>query len=339
MELYSSSEIITISSDLTNLIPYMYDEIWGDYLIEYYTFNGYELIKNLSIFTTSIKIIILIFKKDEKKYLFGYNDGIIFPYLNYDIYNINSDNYKKYIKKVIDNIICEIRKYYDGKIKLYNFQYYQYKLGFNLFEYLNYNSVTYFDVLNITNMNYSFDLIDNEENIIKNMRYSTRNKINQYNKKKIFQDYEIKIYFGEKINNNLGTLSINSDIFNLFVKKHFELSAKKTKSTKAWELLETLIINKKAFLVQYNNDFIYFFISKYYSYYGINACSKKSDICIVLIYEAIKFIKKNGYNFIHLGNYIKDELNEEQDKKNNDIFLFKKSMSNKMINNYYTTIE
>ena len=127
-----------------NTIPYMYDESCRDYLIEYYTFTEYKLIKDLSIFNKSMKIIILIFEKDKKKYLFGYNDGIIFPYLNYDIYNINSDNYRKYIKNIIDNIIIEIRKYYDREIKLYNFQYYQYNLGFNLFEYLNYNSINYF---------------------------------------------------------------------------------------------------------------------------------------------------------------------------------------------------
>jgi hypothetical protein len=297
-----------------NTIPYFYDQLWRDHQIDYYEFNNYKLIKDLSKFNNTIKIIILIFEKDNERFLFGFDDGILFPYLvNYNIYNFNLNNYRKNIKDILINIINEIKEYYSKEIKIFNYPYYQYNLGFNLFNFLDIKNNSYFDLINIIND----DLLDGLKSNVKNI-------INKYNSKKIFNDDKINIYFGE----------INEDTYNLFINKHFELASKKTKSDKCWNILKQFILDKKAFLVNYKTEFVYFFISTEFSYYGINACTKKSDICTILIYEAYKFLKSKNCNFIYMYHYIQNT----EDEKLLNLSFFKKSISNKIINNFYAII-
>ena len=296
-----------------NKLPYIYDEFYKNYLIDYYEFNDYKLVKDLSKFN-NIKIIILIFEKNNEKFLFGFDDGIIFPYVNFDIFNFNADKYKLKIDNIIKNIVNDIRIYYNGVIKIYNYSYYQYNISYNIFNLLNYKNSSLIDCINILNTD-----------ILHGMKYNIKNIINRYIKKKIFSDENILIYFGE----------ISNEIFNGFIQKHFELSERKTKSDRCWEILKEFILNKKAFLVKYKNEYVYFFISKEFSYYGINACSRKSDICTILIYEAFLFLKKYGCNFIYMYHYINDNI----DIKLNNISFFKKSMSNKLIDNYYCIFE
>jgi hypothetical protein len=291
---------------------FYYSELWRDHQIYYYNFNGYTLIKDLSKFTSNYKVIIIIFEKDGKKILTGFDDGILFPYIGDIIYNINSDSYKDYINNIVINLKNEINLYYTEKINIYMHPLIQYNLGFNLFEYFGISNKTYYDLFFIGN---------NINLITQKMKYSVRNIINKFEKKKIYQENEIVVYYGD----------ISDNIYQQFVDKHFELAQKKTKSDKCWEILKKFIFLKKAFLVSYGNDFVYFFISKDFAYYGINACTKKSDICLILIYYAFKFCITHNCNNIYMYHYIE---NSEIDK-NNKLAYFKKSMSNKIINNYY----
>ena len=293
-----------------NLIPYYYDELWRDYQIDYYSFNGFELVKDLSMFTNEIKVIILIFKKENENYLFGFDDGILFPFFGEKIFNFNSDNYKEFINRKIDEITIEIKKYYSKEIKIFMEPYTQYKLGFNLFDYFKINNESHTDL---------FHIID-KTNLTKNMKFSIRNIINKYNKSKIFNDCPINIHYG----------CVEDTIFDKFKDKHYDLAGKHTKSEKCWNILKEFINQKKAVLINYQNDFVYFFVAKNLSYYGINACTKKSDICIVLIYEAIKFCTENDYNYIYLYHY---EMNSP-DQKTSNLSYFKKSLANQIITNY-----
>jgi hypothetical protein len=294
-----------------NNIPYTYDVFFRDYLIDYYIFSNYVLIKDLSVFNNDYKLICLIFQKDNKKYLFGFDDGIMFPLININLKNFNADNYKQKIIKIINDLKNKIKEYYDDEIKIYNNPYYQYYLGFDLFKYLGYNSEQYFDLINI---------IDSD-NILNGIKTNVKNLINKYNKNKIYVNKKIDIFYGE----------ISDTEYNKFIKKHFELAQRKTKSEKCWLIFKQAILDKKAFLVHYDNNYVYFFISNNISYYASNACDKKSDICIILIYEAIIFLESKKCNFIYMYHYENNTDNE----KTKTLSFFKKSMSNKIINNYY----
>src|SRR3989338_10066458 len=63
-----------------NQIPYMYDSLWLKYEQHYQTFHGLEFVKDLSIDTPLFYCPILLFRKDNKFYFRGYNNGIAGPY-------------------------------------------------------------------------------------------------------------------------------------------------------------------------------------------------------------------------------------------------------------------
>ena len=80
-----------------------------------------------------------------------------------------------------------------------------------------------------------------------------------------------------------------------------------------------------------DNNFILYSFSTLLSYYLLNACDKRNDIIIVLMYNAIKFCIDNGCENIYLDNYYTDY----QDQKNQNIAMFKYGFCNKLITNYY----
>ena len=72
-------------------------------------------------------------------------------------------------------------------------------------------------------------------------------------------------------------------------------------------------------------------ISNNYSYYAINACTKKDRIVTYLLYEGINWLTKNNYKIIHFGTFPKYVEGE----KNINISKFKKAFCNKMFTQYY----
>lgn len=307
------------SKIIDNKIPYIYDEKWRDYLIGYYEFSGYKLIKDLSIFTNKMRCIILVFKKDNKRHLFGFDDGIIFPLLSeYDITNINSDTYKKYLNTIIRDLVVKIREYYDDCIKIYGYPVYQYKLGFNLFEYLDISNCK------ITSINDLLYVRSDIDDLLQGLRYNVRNIIYRYGDKKIFTEKNIHIYFGTDLVE--GSEELTDNIFKKFINKHRELAGRETKHERCWEITKELIMEKKAVLARYGDNFIYFLVSDEFSYYAINACDRKSDICTILIFHIYMFLK-NSCNFIYMYH-----LNDSKS-------FYKKSMSNKIFTNYILEIK
>lgn len=347
---------------MSNHIPYLYDRDWAEYLIEYYTFGGYRLVKDLSLYTEQIRCIILIFEKENidssgnktnDKYLFGFDDGIMFPLLpKYDIYNINSDTYKKYLANIIQELVTKIREYYKNPIRIYNYPVYQHKLGFNLFEYLdisNSKTIPMNDLLYITDkymiegeinkIEEQFEkkskkikelnkLKNNFDELTKGLKYNVRNIINKYKNSKIFTEDKVELYFGSSDKPNMSDVSpIDDRTFQVFKNKHYSLAEKQTKSDRCWEITKEFIKKEKAILARYGNNFIYFLISAPFSYYAINACDRKSDICTILIYSIYMFLYKYNYEFIYM--YHLDAVKS----------FYKKSLSNKIFTNYILEIE
>ena len=142
-----------------------------------------------------------------------------------------------------------------------------------------------------------------------------RQYINKY-----LDKHTINIYFGE----------IPNKIYDNFSYKYKQLDQKRPA---IWmdDYFKPLIIQKKAFLVEINNNFVFFSISDTLSYYILSACDKKDDITTILIFKSIQFSVKNKCNYIYFGNYYTDFDNI----KSQNISKFKYGFCNKLITNYY----
>ena len=302
-----------------NKLPYYYDELWKEHEIEYLEFNGYKYIEDLSYIKDNCKSIILLFNYNNVNLLRGYSNGILFPLINnFDINNINYKKRKKELEKIYNYIIDICKKYDIKNTKLYMNHCYSFSLNHSLFSIIKVENK---QLLSLCHYNNNFDKHYNPLNIMKS---NTKNIINKYLKKKKFTDIKINIYFG----------SIPDNIMNNFINKHFILAGKKTKSDKCWDIIKNFIIQKKSILIEGNNNFIYYFISDNYCYYAFNACDKKSDICTILLYEGMKWIFNNGYNFVNFGN---SDLFYDNEKMIN-IQKYKKGLCNKIFTNYYVDL-
>ena len=305
-----------------NKIPFLYDDLWKQHEIEYKIFNGYTFIKDLSYNKQHIKSIILLFKFNDEYVLRGYGNGILLPFITNlnqtNILNIHLKNKKQRLKELYDYII-QICKQYDIKnTKIYQFPYYSYILNHNLLNLIDLPSKSILEQCFYIDQKHIHD----DPSIFMNKRI--RNTLNQYNSKKICLNIKINIYFGDIPNN----------IFQKFVNKHFTLAEKKTKSDKCWDILKQFIHEEKAILLEGDNNFIYYFVSENFCYYGINACDRKNALCSILLYEGIKWIINNGYNFIYFDHY----QNHYDTEKLINISKYKYNLCNNLFNNYYLEI-
>ena len=301
-----------------NTIPYYYDDLWKEHEIEYLTFNNYKFIKDLSYTKNDCVSIILLFEYEEKYILRGYCDGILFPQINYfDIENIHIKKKKEKIKEIYNYIMNIFEEYNIKHTKIYLNPVDSFNLRHSLFSLIHTDYkieqnnrlelVIYYE-----NLNSKIEILEQEMK-----GGGTRTLINGFNK----NPPNINIYFGD----------ISECIFNKFIDKHFELAGHKTKSEKCWNILKTFIIFKKAVLIESNNNYVLFKISKNFCYYSINACTQKDKIVTFLLYKGIQWILKNGYNFIYFGAH----PNNFSDEKNINIAEFKKNFCNKIFTNYY----
>lgn len=298
-----------------NADPFYFSEIHKEYEIRYLKENRYNFIKDLSYTENNCKSRILLFEYEDKNILRGYKDGIIFPKINYfDIENIHIKKIEKKLQQIFDYINNIFTKYKIVDTKIYLEPYLCHKLGYNLF-----------DMIDVKDFNKKYEMhiwINFKEihinNIEKYMKSGgTRTIINGYKKNK----FNINIYYGE----------IEEEVINNFKNKHTELAGRQTKSDKCWNIIKKMIIEKEAILVCQNNNFVLFHFSQRYSYYGINACTRKDKIVTILLYEGIKWLKENNCNYIHFGIYKKFANSE----KSRNISKFKQSFCNKIYNQYY----
>ena len=298
------------------IYPYYYSETHKEYEIEYLKYNNYNFISDLSYTKNNSKSIILLFEYEGKKVLRGYQDGIIFPQINYfNLKNIHTKHREKKIQEIFDYIFRLFEDYNIVNTKIYQEPYLCYIMGYSIFDLIDIKNFNLEKTMDIC-ISYKNDI--NIENIEKHMEGGgTRTIINGFKK----NPPKVNIYYGE----------ISNDIFNSFIDKHINLAGKKTKTDKCWNLINEMIKKKEAILLISNDNYVLYHISKNYCYYGINACSKKDRIVTYLLYEGIKWLIKNGCNFIHFGKYYK----YFNDEKNKNISKFKKSFCNKMFTQYY----
>jgi len=294
--------------------PYYFSNISKEYEIEYLKFYNYKFIKDLSYKENNSKSIILLFNNEGKNILRGYKDGIIFPQINYfNIENIHTKKREKKIQDIFNYINNIFDEYNIVDTKIYQDPYLCFKLGYSIFNLIDIKNFKLKTTLELY-INYS----NNINNIEKEMkRGGTRTIINGFLKNKP----QIKIYYGK----------IENEIFESFINKHYKLSNRKTKSEKCWNLVKNMILNKEAILLVYDNNYILFHTSKNYTYYGMNACTRKDKIVTYLLYEGIKWCLKNKCNFVHFGSFYK----YFNDNKNINISKFKSSFCNKMFTQYY----
>jgi|SaaInlStandDraft_6_1057023.scaffolds.fasta_scaffold06376_3 hypothetical protein len=296
--------------------PFYFSEIHKQYEIEYLESNNYKFIKDLSYIKNNYESRILLFEYDNKNILRGYKDGIIFPKITYfDIENIHIKKKEKKLQEVFDYIYNIFSEYNIINTKIYQDPYLCFELGYSLFDIID---IKNFSANYELNQYINYDKSINLDSIEKEMEGGgTRTIINGYKKNKI----DIQIYYG----------FIDDDIFNNFKNKHIELAGKQTRSDKCWKLNKDMIINKEAILVCYENNFVLFHCSPEYSYYGINACTKKDKIVSILLYEGIQWLLKNNFRFIHFDTF----YIHYKDEKMINISKFKKSFCNKIFNQYY----
>jgi len=294
-----------------NTTPFYYDNLWKEHEIEYLKFNNYTFIKDLSYTENNCRSIILLFNYEGNNILRGYADGIIFPQINYfDIENIHTKKRDKKIQNILDYILKVFNDYNIVDTKVYQDPYLCKKLGYSIFDLLD---------LKQLKLKYKLEMYFEKSqgnNILTSLKSKSRTIINKYLNKTKFN-----IYFGE----------VNDTIFNSLVDKHLELSGKKTKPDKCWSILKDMIKEKKAILLVSDNNYIIYFISNKYCYYAINACTKRDSIVSYLLYEGLKWLTENKFNFIHFytyEKYIKDE-------KKKCISKYKKALCNKMFTQYY----
>jgi hypothetical protein len=300
-----------------NSLPYYYDDLWKQHEIEYLKFNNYIYKNDLSYTINNCISIILLFEFQGKHVLRGYNDGILFPQINnFDIENIHVNKKKDKVLEILYYINNIFEEYNIQDTKIYQNIYDSFKIRYSIFSILD----TTFNFVEKNKLEIAL-IYDNTiciDDIEKCMESGgVRNIINKFNK----NPPTINIYFG----------NIPDIIFDNFVKKHFELAERKTKPEICWNILKTFILEKKAILVESNNNFVMFNVSRNYCYYSINACNRKDKIVSYLLYSGIKWLLHNHYNNIHFGSY----ANYYKDEKNINIAKFKKGFCNKLFNSYY----
>ena len=297
-----------------NKTPYYFTDNWKNYEIKYLEFNNYKFIKDLSYKENNCKSIILLFEFEDKKILRGFSEGIVFPQINYfDIYNLHVKKKEKKIQQIFDYLNNIFEKYNIVDTKIYQDPVLCITLGYSIFDLIN----------NLKfNLKYKLEMFINYDDSIKEIEKKmegggTRSVINGFNKNKP----EFNIYFKK----------IEENVIKKFKNKHIELANKKTKDDFCWDITEKIIKDGEGLLLESNNNFVLFSVSENYSYYSINACSKKDKIVTFLLYEGIKWLNLNNYKFIHMGTYHK----YCNDIKNVNISKFKKTFSNKIYTQYY----
>lgn len=297
-----------------NKTPYYFTENWKNYEIKYLEFNSYKFIEDLSYEENNCKSIILLFEFEGKKILRGYSEGIMFPQINYfDIYNIHVKKKEKKIQQIFDYLNDIFDKYNIVDTKIYQDPILCLNLGYSIFDLIDSSKF---------NLKYKLEMFINYDDNIKEIEKEmegggTRTIINGFNKDKP----KFNIYYKD----------VSPDIIKKFKDKHLELAGQKTKDDFCWDITEKIIKDGEGLLLESNNNFIFFLISSNYSYYALNACTKKDKIVTYLLYEGIKWLSSNNYNFIHFGTYYK----YYNDSKNICISKFKKSFCNKMYTQYY----
>lgn len=143
-----------------------------------------------------------------------------------------------------------------------------------------------------------------------------------------------------KKNDNLTIrISKNPDDVDLLKSFHFNISKRKTRTDKTWEIQKDLVKNSFGilFILEFNGEILgisFFTFDELYSYYeiGVYERSKHKNLNIShkLIWEAIKFFKSKKIKKIYLGAYF-----NSNDSKEININKFKSGFANQYVSTNY----
>ena len=295
--------------------PFFYNEEFLEYNTEYEK-NSYDFI-DISIIIlnnnkNAIGICPIFLKKNKKNS--PYNISIYIPLFTKDLLYEH-----KYKIKCLEKIYSSIRDFAIN-IKIFNFT------CFALFN----------NEVNIENtVNYLFEKakkVTFNREIYTNLKLSNEEIIKTINKNQ-FQQLSKRINkFDVKVLDKT-----NNMIWNDFKNLHYEISGRKTRSDKTWDLqYENLISNNAIFLyVTDNNNKIisgaYFDISRDEANYSVsvsNHYAKKNYINSLLIFKAINILKERKVLYLRLGRYDDQKIS---DLKQININRFKLSFSNSIL--------
>jgi hypothetical protein len=266
---------------MINDTPFLYDKDWVDHEVSYYEFNGMNLLYRENMYVKDFFVPFLVFQDKNGNKINPIIEG---PYFN-NRKNFNlRKNIKSYNLACIDIIEeCKIKKI--RKLKIHQPVVYRANTSIcslSPAELLYKSEIIYRNRVGI-------DLTYDIHKIKSNFRKSYKQLVNKEKSEKI------EVYFG----------SIPDAVFGKFVDKHFFLAGRKTKSDICWDILKKFIKEEKAILVSINNDFLFFFTSKDYSYYGISAAAPENSVGHKLMWRSIQWLNENGFLFLDLGaNYL-----------------------------------
>lgn len=321
-----------------NKIPYLYDPLWIEHNIHYWEFHKYKFIKDVSLKNQKIFLPLLLFLKEGQYYLFSAGDYINTPYF----YNSSNQNIHKVksLKPFVKYLNSLKNEYSIKNIKIQQYPYDSYKLRYSFLDMLG--KRTYYRYRSWINL---------KENTLAQIKSNFRKSYKQF----VNREYPTNIYFGNQIyqvEKNIQLVSTDSHLpndiegaFKTFQNKHLELAGRITKSQTCWDILKEMVVKEKSILAEYDNNFVYCFVSEDYSYYGINAAGKKNGICHCLIYQVIKWLKHHKYNYLDLGStYFTPEIPESDKyhwgekndmKKTYEIGFFKSGFGNQYAMDFY----
>ena len=325
---------MNLTIKLINDIPYLYDPLWIQHNIHYWEFHKYKFIKDVSLKNQKYFLPLLLFLKEGQYYLFSAGDYINTPYF----YNNQNQNIHKVksLKPFIKYVITLKNEYSIQNIKIQQYPYDSYKLRYSFLDMLG--KRTYYRYRSWINL---------KENTLAQIKSNFRKSYKQF----VNREYPTNIYFTNhkyQVEKDIRLVSQEYDIRSIltsFQNKHLELAERITKPQKCWDLLGKIVEKGKAIIAEYNGNFVYFFVSQDYCYYGINAAEKKDGICHSLIYQVIKWLKYNEYRYLDLGStYFTPEIPESDKyhsgekndmKKTYEIGFFKSGFGNQYAMDFY----
>ncbi len=135
--------------------------------------------------------------------------------------------------------------------------------------------------------------------------------------------------------------NLNYESFKSIEKFHYEISGRKTRSSKTWELQYSLIKNDKSFAVlSYDkendnlNCAVYFYKSKIHAFYGTGIFSdyaKKKLYAYSIIWQAILYCQRRNITICELDENVRFKWMNNIDKKLIDISFLKSGFGGVMI--------
>jgi hypothetical protein len=306
---------------MMNNIPYLYDKDWIEHEISYYEFNGMKLFFREELSRKDFFIPLLVFQDNNGATINPIIEG---PYFK----NRKNFNLRKNIKSyglACDDLVELCKNTKIKKLTIHQPLVYRANTPvYNSSSFLNSK-----ESKTIIRNRSGIDLTCDMSSIKSNIRKSYKQLIKQEKSEKI------EVYSG----------GIPDSVFGKFVDKHKYLAGRQTKSDICWDILKNFVAKEKAIITRLNNDFLFFFTSEAYSYYGISASAPGGTSGHKIMWESIQWMQKNKFSFLDLGaNYIEKPENKLYPAETNDISklikisFFKSGFSNFHHLDFYNSI-